>query len=84
MKFKLRPKRIDAFRWKGWPHKIKGLVDHPIYGQCAAVDETGCTVYQGDWVLRYPCGSMEVWNEVEFAAAYEPVKPKTYAKKKSH
>ena len=79
MKFRLKPKRVTAVQWKGWPHQIKGMKEHPNYPQLGSMTApTGVgydsDVYQDDWVLTFSDGTKTVMTDYEFNEAYEKVK----------
>ena len=77
MKFRLKPKRVTAVQWKGWPHQIKGMTEHPTYPQLGIVDNDDSyrsDVYQDDWVLTFSDGTKTVMTDYEFNEAYEKVK----------
>lgn len=79
MKFRLKPKRVTAVQWKGWPHQIKGMTEHSSYPQLGSLPPPGgngyyLDVYQDDWVLTFSDGTKTVMTDYEFNEAYERVK----------
>jgi len=77
MKFRLKPKRVTAVQWKGWPHQIKGVNPHPAYPQLGFLFTGGAymlDVYESDWILTFPDGTKKVMGDYQFTEAYEKVK----------
>lgn len=74
MKYRLRHKTVDAVRWKGWPHKIDGLLKHPSYPQLAILGHpTYAEAFPGCWVVQE--GDRKViYNNEAFLAKYEKAK----------
>jgi len=76
MKFRLKPKQHAAVQWKGWPHQIKGMMDHPKYSQLGYLFSGGrwVEVYKNDWVVTFPDGNKTVMTDYKFEQTYERVK----------
>jgi hypothetical protein len=68
MKYILRQKSVTAVQWKGWPHKIKGLEQHPKYPQLAFFN--ALEVYKGDWIITHPSGDKGVMDDYNFHKTY--------------
>lgn len=62
-----RPVKVKAIQWKGWPHKIKGLVPHPIYPQLATLSQyvTRPEIYATDWIVKNSDGT-RIMHDFEF------------------
>lgn len=73
MKVRLKPKIANAIQWKGWPHKIKGIEQHPGYPQLGSypIGNLICDVYPRNWIVKYPSGETEILDDFEFHRKYE-------------
>jgi hypothetical protein len=65
MRFRRIIKNVTAIQWRGWPHEIKGLKQHPTYPQCATLDSHE-EICKGDWIVTEGDNPPEVWSDHEF------------------
>lgn len=73
MRFQKKPIKVTAVQWKGWPHKIKGIVEHPKYPQCAMLSYNGYEICKGDWIITHKDKSQEVLGDYSFYTTYEKI-----------
>mgnify|MGYP001615497837 CR=1 FL=1 len=71
MKFQYKPKKVTAVQWKGWPHKIKGVLVHITYSQLGMIN--GEEVYVDNWVVTED-GQQRVYSDWQFRQIFEKVK----------
>lgn len=87
MRFRKKPELVDAVQWTGqnmaditdldnlgpsssgyaWEHETGQLI--------VANGETEIVADSGDWIIRYPDGTLEVCKAFEFAGRYERIPP---------
>ena len=75
MKVRKRTVIETAVKWKGWPHKVKGLEDHPVYSQMGYVygPTGGQSVYPGDFVVTDKDGFRVSYRPDDFEKLYQRI-----------
>ena len=76
MKF-YRIEKIDAVQWRGWPHKLKGVVEHPKYPQLATLEEFPAQdIYPNEYIVTIKDGFIVIMRDYNFESIYKRFSPK--------
>lgn len=78
MKYRLKTNIVNAIQWKGWPHKIKGLEEHPKYpqlGYIRGIYGNYYDIFEGDWIIKSTKGYVQtIMDKFNFENTYERIK----------
>jgi hypothetical protein len=58
---------------EGWPHKVKGVGNHPKYPQLGYIEDTNCDVYPNDIIL-VDGRTRTALSPTKFKMIYKPYK----------
>lgn len=74
MRYITRSKIVTAIQWRGWPHRIKGIEQNPVYPQLATLTDYTIPfeIYRGDWIVTEQ-GKKRVMRDTEFKKTFKKI-----------